>query len=57
MHYTKCSGCQRKGVHLSNRPQVEKATKNGLGVWKVYKCKFCGHVQDRIWKKQYRPFG
>ena len=57
MRYTICSKCGRKGVYFSNKPQVERARQKGLGAWKVYKCKYCGHIQDRIWKPQYRPFG
>lgn len=57
MTYTVCHKCDRKGVYYSNKPQVVDARGKGLGAWKVYKCKYCGHIQDRIWLPQYRPFG
>lgn len=57
--YHKCPWCGKRGVHWYNRDAVLRAQRNGLGAYKMFKCKYCGRI-DRArtkWVRQYRPFG
>jgi len=59
MRYYKCPYCNKKGVHWANREQFLRARRNGLGGYKLFKCKYCGR-RDKSrtkWVPQYRPFG
>ena len=54
--YYECPYCFKKGVHWYNRDAVRKAIRNGLGAWKMFKCRFCKRI-DRArsqWVRQYR---